>query len=448
MTLLSGYKIEMFIYAWSVTGHMSNTQFNFSKAKDYFHLPKGILTFDGGAGTPVLKKSAERTLDYITKFGGVTPGNSNSTSEYALTQIEYARSILAKFAGAESEECVCFLPSATYAFRELASSLHISEIIPKESHVVATVLDHESNVHPWEQIFGRNLHLVGIDSEGRLDMSELETIAKDFKPNLFTFPLAANTLGTVPDKDEIIRIAKQHNPSAIIVGDAVHYAAHGQMNMQAGFDFLVFNLYKLWAPHGAVMVGKEEMLREMDAGQMHHIPDTPLYARFEKGGQAWANYAAILGVLDFLYEVSEVNKKSPLNRSLTLPIRKGLHKINQYEHQLFSKLLKDLKSIPEIKVYGIKDSEAEDRVPTVCFTVQGRSSNKAVKYLSSKAIDLRSGHFYAIKLADSLDMIEHDYTPVNGGFIRATIGPYHDEKDINKLVREIKSYITSHTSSK
>ena len=66
---------------------------------------------------------------------------------------------------------------------------------------------------------------------------------------------ASNAVGTINPLLRIIEMARQ--PGALAYIDAVQYAPHGPIDVQAlGCDFLVVSAYKFFGPHVALLYGK------------------------------------------------------------------------------------------------------------------------------------------------------------------------------------------------
>src|SRR5207237_7923363 len=75
---------------------------------------------------------------------------------------------------------------------------------------------------------------------------------------------ASNAVGTVNDVAAITRWA--HAVGAWVFVDAVHYAPHGPIDVQAlGCDFLACSAYKFFGPHVGVLWGKRSLLEALPA---------------------------------------------------------------------------------------------------------------------------------------------------------------------------------------
>ena len=75
---------------------------------------------------------------------------------------------------------------------------------------------------------------------------------------------ASNITGTINDVTAIASIA--HAAGALVYVDAVQYAPHGLIDVQAiNCDFLVCSAYKFFGPHFGLFWGRQELLQSMRA---------------------------------------------------------------------------------------------------------------------------------------------------------------------------------------
>src|SRR6266446_4947609 len=76
--------------------------------------------------------------------------------------------------------------------------------------------------------------------------------------------LASNGVGTINDVATITREAKRAGATVFL--DAVHYAPHGPIDVQAlGCDFLACSAYKFFGPHVGILWGRRELLESLPA---------------------------------------------------------------------------------------------------------------------------------------------------------------------------------------
>src|ERR1043166_4096537 len=159
--------------------------------------------------------------------------------------------------------------------------------------IVVTELDHHANVAPWRALArerGVTIRSVPFDPQtGELAWENLESVVND-KTRLVALGAASNALGTIVPVHEAARLA--HAKGALCFVDAVHYAAHGVIDVQAmECDFLVCSPYKFYGPHAGVLYGRAEVMSALDAPKLEPAPDQ-IPDRLETGTQ---NHEGIVG---------------------------------------------------------------------------------------------------------------------------------------------------------
>lgn len=99
--------------------------------------------------------------------------------------------------------------------------------------------------------------------------------------------------------------------------------------------------------------------------------------------------------------------------------------IREYEHALTERLLRGLRSMPEVKILG---DEGGPRVSVVSFQVGEQDSGETADALNRRHFCLRGGLHCAPAI--------HAYLGSDGA-VRASIGPYNTEKEIDRLLEAI-----------
>jgi len=141
-----------------------------------------LVYLDSGATSqkPFQVLDAERKF-YETNNAAVHRG-AHLLAEEASIAYEGARQVLADFINAELDE-VIFTKSATESINALAYSFGNSEVdsrfaLQPGDRIVVSELEHHANLIPWQQLAkrtGAELAWFPIDSDGRLDQSELDS---------------------------------------------------------------------------------------------------------------------------------------------------------------------------------------------------------------------------------------------------------------------------------
>ena len=96
----------------------------------------------------------------------------------------------------------------------------------------------------------------------------LDTLARALneRTRLVCVGYASNVLGTVNDVRRVCERARE--VGALVFVDAVHYAPHGLIDVQAlGCDLLVCSAYKFFGTHQGILWGRRSLLEDLRAVQ-------------------------------------------------------------------------------------------------------------------------------------------------------------------------------------
>jgi selenocysteine lyase/cysteine desulfurase len=202
-----------------------------------------------------------------------------------------------------------------------------------------------------------------------------------------------------------------HDRGVKVLVDAVAYAPHRKVDVaDLGCDALITSPYKWFAPHSGVLWLSPEVQSDLPRYQIrasHHSGPSVM----EFGSTAFEIVAAIGAAADFMVEA-------------------GMGTIRAHEESLLAILLPGLLGIPGIHVYG-EPEVGPGRVPTVGFTVDGWSPDQVCAALADDEIAGWSGDFYAIDLAQALNLTN------TGGWVRLGINLYNSEDDVQRVLSSL-----------
>src|SRR5436309_10647291 len=106
--------------------------------------------------------------------------------------------------------------------------------------ILVSRLDHDGGVAPWLELAadrGFVVDWVDVTDDLRLDADDLERNL-DERTRLVAFVAASNAVGTITDVQRVAELARE--AGALSWVDAVHYAAHEPLDVQAlGMDVLI-----------------------------------------------------------------------------------------------------------------------------------------------------------------------------------------------------------------
>jgi selenocysteine lyase/cysteine desulfurase len=101
--------------------------------------------------------------------------------------------------------------------------------------------------------------------------------------------------------------------------------------------------------------------------------------------------------------------------------------VEQYEGQLFRRLLGGLAAMPHVTLYG----SAARRAPTAFFTVAGHTPLQVAAALADRQVNVWNGDNYAWELAGVFGLRD------SGGGVRAGLVHYNDEAEVDRLVAAV-----------
>jgi len=407
--------------------------FDLAKIRHQFpSLHQGTLFLDNPGGTQVAKHCLDRILDYLIEHNA-NHGGAFKTSRESDALIDQARTAMAEFLNAARPEEIVFGQNMTSLTFQLSRSL--ARRFQAGDDIVVTRLDHDANISPWlliAQDRGLTVNWVEFHPEdGTLDMAGLEA-ALARRPKLVAVGYASNSLGTVNPVAEIVRLA--HAAGALVFVDAVHFAPHGPIDVQAlGCDLLACSAYKFFGPHLGILYGRYDLLDELFAYKVRPAHDAPPF-KFETGTQNHEAIAGLLGTLEYLEWVGKqfggdhVAEYAKTFHGRALHLKQAMAAVRGYETGLSKALYMALRETPGITIYGLTDeARFAARVPTFSFRMKNLAPRQIAEKLDLEGINVSSGHYYALELARFLDVEE------SGGMVRAGAVHYNTLEEIARF---------------
>jgi cysteine desulfurase family protein (TIGR01976 family) len=301
--------------------------------------------------------------------------------------------------------------------------------------IVITQLDHDANVAPWLLLArdtGAVIRWVDIrEQDITLDMASFEAQINS-KTRIVAAGYASNAVGTINDVKAIVEMA--HAVGALAYIDAVQYAPHGPIDVQAlGCDFLVCSAYKFFGPHVGILYGQLDWLERLSAYKVRPADDRPPY-KFETGTLNHEGIAGTRAAVEYLAQISSTKYQTSNRRERVVA---GMTAIKEYEQMLSARLISGLQQIGGLRIWGITDPARLDRrVPTVSFTLAGHSPREVADYLGQHGIFVWDGNYYALAVMERLGL------EPTGGMLR--VGPvhYNTPEEIDRLVNELSLFST------
>ena len=150
---------------------------------------------------------------------------------------------------------------------------------------------------------------IELRADTTLDYDDLAAKLTD-RTRVVAFAWASNAIGTIVDAARVCELA--HEAGALAWIDAVHYAAHEPIDVQAiGADVLLCSPYKFCGPHLGHRLRPRRGARVLAAYKARPAPMSPLGRRFETGTLPYELLAGFNATIDYLDESAGLTRSSP-----------------------------------------------------------------------------------------------------------------------------------------
>jgi cysteine desulfurase/selenocysteine lyase len=382
-----------------------------------------LVYLDSGATSQKPRQVLDAERNFYEHSNAAVHRGAHLLAEEASIAYEGARQVLADFLNAELDE-VIFTKSATESINALAYSFGNSAngsrfALKPGDRIVVSEIEHHANLIPWQQLAkrtGAELVWFSVDSEGRLDVSNLEELINP-STKIVAITHQSNVLGTIVPLTDIV--ARAHSVGAVVVLDACQSAPHFAIDVKAlEIDFLAFSAHKALGPTGiGILWGRSEFLNSMEpfltGGSMIESV-TMMEAkwavspkRFEAGVPNMAQAVGFAAAIDYLNEL-------------------GMDNVAKHEQDLTAYALKKFLQLDKVEVIGPKNNI--NRGSVISFTIDGIHPHDVGQVLDQYGVAVRTGHHCAWPLMRKLGLV---------GTTRASFYVYNDEADVDALIDSI-----------
>lgn len=376
------------------------------------HNGQSVIYLDGPAGSQVPQSVINAISNYYCHHNANRAGQFATSHETDALMHDAHAAAAAWFGTSDPSETIFGANMTTLTFQ---FSRALSREWSPADTVVVTQLDHDANVSPWRLAAadrGAQVRTVRVNpTDATLDLQDFAA-ALESRPKLVAVTAASNSVGTrTPIKD---LIAMAHAAGAEVYVDAVHYAPHALIDVEAWqADYVVCSAYKFFGPHVGLLYGRSQRLAELQAYKVTPAPNAAP-GKWMTGTQ---NHAAICGVtaaIDYLCSIGrsllnpEPGSNNPAQADRRTALVAAMAAIETYERSLLVPLIDGLMKTPNVKVFGITDpARMHERVPTLALAVEGLPSMEVAKRLGDQGIYCWHGHYYAIAICEALGQSQH-----------------------------------------
>ncbi|MCF2862550.1 cysteine desulfurase-like protein [Pseudoalteromonas sp. Cnat2-41] len=390
------------------------------------------IFFDGPGGAQVPQSVLDAMSSYLGHYNA-NLGGAFFSSDKTVAVMSAARQAVADLLNSPSPEQIVFganMTSLTFSFsRALSRDWQASD------EIIVTNADHYSNVSSWVQAAedkGARVHALRVNEQDcTLDMAYFEQLLND-NTKLVAVTYASNTTGSINDIKRIIELAHQHG--ALVYVDAVHYAPHELIDVQAlDCDFLACSAYKFFGPHVGIVYGKRAHLEHFTPYKVAPAKDV-VPGRWETGTQSFEGLAGVTAAIDYIASLSGLDASTPRRQRLQVAFANS----KEHEMALSRHFLTRLAEFPQITLYGISDVErVQQRTPTFALTIAGFEPRQISEFLGQHHLCVWDGNFYAQGLCEQLGVMD------KGGVVRIGCMHYNSIAEIDRLFELLATLINN-----
>jgi len=311
-----------------------------------------------------------------------------------------------------------------------AVSRAIGRELKPGNEIVVSRLEHDANVSPWLALQDQGIIVRVADIALPACTLDLDSLKQQLTPRtrLVALTHASNAVGTIPPLRQVADLA--HAAGAWFWVDAVHYAPHGVIDVQAiDCDFLVCSAYKFYGPHLGLLYGRRELLERLRPFKVRPAPaEGP--GRWETGTQNLEGLAGLLGAFEYLAGLALENTSSPRQRLVA-----AVERIANHERGLVARLLDGLRRIRGLEIYGITEPERlDERAPTVSVAWPPHQPERLARWLAQHQVFTWHGDHYAPGLMERLGLQER------GGTLRIGLAHYNRASEVDLVLELLAGY--------
>ena len=378
---------------------------------------KPLVYLDNAATTQKPLYVIDRERDYYLHENCNIHRGVHYLSQKATEAYEHARQTVADFIHARESREIVFTRGTTESLNLLATAFeHL--LINEGDKVLATAMEHHSNLVPWQQMIQRHhgqLLVVPMGDKGVLDMDRYEALLKE-GPKVVSIAHISNVLGTINPIKQMIAMA--HNYGIPVVIDGAQSIAHHPIDVQdLDCDFFVFSGHKMYAPMGiGGLYGKAEWLEKLPPYQFGgEMVDT---VSFEK---------TTFNVLPFKFEAGTPNVGAALGLETAIQFLQSLDRkeVEAHETQLLQSAIHQLSEIEGIRFIG----QAEQRSGLVSFIIEGVHPYDLGTIIDKMGVAVRTGHHCAEPVMTRFGI---------PGTVRASFALYNTIEEVEVFVKAVQ----------
>lgn len=371
------------------------------------------IYFDNAAtSSPKPQAVQQAMLDALIEFNA-NPGRSGHAAALRAARCVYeARQALMRLLGAAEEDCICFQFNCTDAL-----NLAIKGSLRRGSHVIATMLEHNSVLRPLSGMSSCGdiaLTLVSPRQDGFVHPEDIRRQIRK-STRLIVVTHASNVTGAIQPVAAIGRLAQEEGIPFLIDG------AQALGGMPVDVKKLCCDLY--------AFPGHKALLGPQGTGGLYLKSGMKLHPLREGGTGTDSDSMLQPDVAPECYEAGTLNLPGIAGLKAGVEhVQAKQSSIMMHERELCTALYEGIRTMPEAEIYSPKDEAA--RAGIVSFNLGDLSSSELADALSRRGIAVRGGLHCAPGAHRLLGTLRR-------GAVRASVGHANSHAEVEALLRAL-----------
>ena len=384
--------------------------------EDFAMLDSDIVYFDNGATTLKPKCVVESMVNYYTKHTSNIHRGDYDAAVVTNKLYDDTRKVVSRFINSDIEE-VIFTSGTTMSINMVVFG-YMKKYLNEGDEVLLTRSEHASNVLPWIKLSeekGIVIKYMDLDDNYSLSVKSVLNSITD-RTKVISIAHVTNVIGDVRDIHSIGSICK--DKGIIFCVDGAQSVPHMKVDFKnSNIDFLSFSGHKMCGPTGVgCLVVKKKYLDEMEpvfyGGGMNNYFETD------------NSYELKNGVIKFEAGTPPIAEVIGLREAILYLEKIGMDNIKKHEVELKKYLVKELKEVPNIRIYNEKSDSG-----ILAFNIEGVFAQDSSIYLNNYNIYVRAGNHCTKMLKDEIGV---------KNTVRVSMYLYNTKEDIDRLVEVLK----------
>lgn len=387
--------------------------------EDFPILQKRELIYLDSAATSQKPRQVIEAMTHFYESENANPMRGlYELSVQATETYERARTAVKELIGARHDCEIIFTRNTTESINLAAYSYGLSNI-KEGDEIVVSILEHHSNLLPWQMVAkrtGAKLVYLYCGRDGKIPWTEVQSkISRRTK--LVGIAHVSNVIGCTNPVKEIISYA--HKMGAVVLVDGAQAVPHMAVDVQElDADFYAFSGHKMLGPMGiGVLYGKKQLLEEMPP--------------FLTGGEmidSVSQQDAVFAPLPHKFEAGTVNAQGAagLEAAVCYIKKVGYEEIQKQEEILVARAMEGIHKMPHVHLIGSRNPEEHSGILT--FTIDDVHPHDIASIMDSAHIAIRAGNHCAEPLMKYLEL---------NATARASVYFYNTEEEIDLFLENL-----------